>query len=50
MLESERKMRESPPSTPAASGASEQHGHAAAKAACASVAAHVESLLSNLTE
>ena len=46
MLESERKMRESPPSTPPPRREANKR-RAAAKAACASVAAHVESLLSN---
>lgn len=45
MLENERKMRESSPSTPPPRRAANER-RAAAKAACASVAAHVESLLS----
>jgi len=45
MLETERKMRESSPSTPPPRRAANER-RAAAKAACASVAAHVESLLS----
>jgi len=46
MLENERKMRESSPSTPPPRRAANER-RAAAKAACASVAAHVEKLLSN---
>jgi len=45
MLETERKMRESSPSTPPPRRAANER-RAAAKAACASVAAHVELLLS----